>query len=110
MNIDLSPMYKIIDANVNELKNIDRQIRRIADKAIQFEKQNHQYINRTGNLERNTVAEVTKSGDEIEASLQMNTSYASYVVDKGYSRIYDAAEMMENDIEDYLTRLGTSFE
>lgn len=110
MNIDLSPLYKIIDANTDELKNIDRAIRRFAEKAIEYEKSNHTYKNRTGNLQQNTVAVVTKAGDQIEASLQMNTSYASFVVDRGFSEIHNAADMMENDIEDYLSRLGTSFE
>lgn len=110
MKVDLSSMYKIINEKTNELKMIDRAIRRFAQNAAAYERANHLYKNRTGNLEKSTIGKVTKSGDEIEASLQMNMDYASYVVNRGFSKIDEAAEMLENDIEDYLQRLGTTFE
>lgn len=106
MNIDLGPMYQLMKATSQELKNVDRYIRHAAKKAIDYEKANHPYVNRTGNLELNTVAQVQKSANEFSISLQMNTDYASYVVGRGYSKIETAAAMMEADIDNYLQRFG----
>lgn len=106
MKIDLGPMYQLINASKAELRNIDRYMRHAADKAAAYERANHTYTNRTGNLERSTQGHVTKSGDSFEVSLEMGMDYASYVVDRGFSKIDIAAQMMESDIEDYLRRSG----
>jgi hypothetical protein len=106
MKLDLSQLYEIVDATTQELKNIDRKMRHAVEDAAAFERANHTYINRTGNLEKSTIGKVTKNLNEFEASLQMNMSYASCVVDKGFSKIDVAAKMAEAEIEDYLRRYG----
>jgi len=109
MNIDLGPFYKILNSNKQELNNIARKLRHAAENAANYEKQNHTYTNRTGNLEASTKGIVTKSGDEFEVSLVMEMEYASYVVARGFSQIDIAAKMMESDIENYLSRIGIQF-
>ena len=106
MKVDLGPLYKIIEANKQELKNIDRKMRHAVEDAAAFERANHMYINRTGNLERSTIGKVTKDGAEFEITLEMGMDYASYVADKGLSKIDVAAKMAEAEIEDYLRRYG----
>jgi hypothetical protein len=106
MKIDMGALYQIIEANKQELKNIDRKMRHAVEEAAAFERANHTYINRTGNLEKSTVGRIVKSGDEFEMTLEMGMDYASYVVDKGLSKIDVAAKMAEADIEDYLRRYG----
>lgn len=106
MKIDLGPLYEIVDATKQELKNIDRKMRHAVEDAAAFERANHTYINRTGNLEKSTIGRVTKDGSEFEVALEMSMPYASYVVDKGLSKIDIAAKMAEDDIDDYLRRYG----
>lgn len=106
MKIDLGAIYQIEAATKQELKNIDRAMRRFADQAAQYEKQNHTYKNRTGNLERSTKGVVSKSGDTFEVSLIAGMDYASYVNARGFMVIDYAAQMMEANIEDYLSRFG----
>lgn len=105
MEVDLKSIYEIQEATTQELRNIDRAIRRFAEQAAAYERQNHYYKNRTGNLERSTKAHVTKTGDTIEASLVMGMYYASFVVGRGFSQIDVAEKMMESNIESYLSRI-----
>lgn len=106
MKIDLTSLYEIVNGTKQELNNIARKMRHSVENAAEFERNNHTYINRTGNLEKSTIGRVTKDGSEFEVALEMSMPYASYVVDKGLSKIDIAAKMAEDDIEDYLRRNG----
>lgn len=109
MKVDLTEVYRIEGAATAELRNIDRALRRFAAKAAAYERANHTYKNRTGNLERSTQGSVTKDGDTFEVSLVMGMEYASYVVGRGFSQIDIAEQMLATDIEDYLNRVGFFF-
>ena len=109
MKVDLTEVIQVQDASLAELKNIDRAMRRYVQKAAAYERANHYYQNRTGNLERSTQGSVTKDGDTFEVSLVMGMDYASYVVGRGFSQIDVAEKMLETDIENYLNNLGLFF-
>lgn len=106
MKIDLGTIYKIEQATRAELKNIDRAMRRFAAEAAEYERSNHTYKNRTGNLQRSTKGIVTKDGASFEVCLVAGMEYASYVNARGYMVIDYAAKMMEANIDSYLSRSG----
>lgn len=106
MKIDLSEIYQVQEATLNELKKMQRKFARFAEQAAAYERGSHRYQNRTGNLEGSTRGYATRQGDEIEVSLEMGMDYASYVVDRGFSNIDVAEKMLATNIENYLTTIG----
>lgn len=79
---------------------------------LDIERQGHPYRNRTGNLERSTISyDAADPRDrEIVVVAEMGMSYASFVNDRGYSRIDDvmrnAGEEIENRLEQEAKKLA----
>lgn len=100
-------IVKTIESIKIKLKQTRDEIIQYADEAIQYEKQNHPYQNRTGNLEASTQYVVYSNNENLlHVNLEMNMFYASFVLDKGFSLIDQAAEDMYQKIEDLLTDVG----
>jgi len=80
----------------------------IAERAADEERRSHAYQNRTGNLEASTVGiEAGESGDLYAVELRMGDAdapYASFVVNRGFSRFHDIAKRAANAIASMVSR------
>jgi hypothetical protein len=76
------------------------QMQRTVASAAREERQTHGYQNRTGDLEASTQAsEVMSVGDTDVVTLQADTSYASYVNDRGLMRLDELAATAGEELE-----------
>jgi hypothetical protein len=68
-----------------------------------FIRTHHRYTNRTGNLERSSQGVVTRySRDSIEAELQMNMVYASYVRGRGLTSFDEGVNLVKAELDEQL--------
>lgn len=80
-----------------------REMHRIIERAAREERRTHAYRNRTGRLERNTVAtDPITTDDGLQIDLAADTEYASYVNMRGLMQIDELAQRAEEEIEFYL--------
>jgi hypothetical protein len=72
----------------------------------QYERSNHTYQNRTGNLERSTKGKLVRVDRRaIRAELVMGMPYASYVVRRGFSTINSTSVRVRDSIRDQIARI-----
>lgn len=99
MKWDKAAHQKLVKALQEDLvKNMEY----IVGLGAQYERLNHKYTNRTGNLERSTKAVwVVKNSNELKINLEMGMEYASSVRNLGYSSIDTAAKQVEYALLEY---------
>lgn len=92
---------------ISFVRSVPRRMHRILAAAASEERRTHAYRNRTGTLQSETQAsEIRESGDETVIELAMNTEYASYVVDRGFSQFREIAERAADQIASMIDRGG----
>ena len=98
-----------IDLDISDLKRHRAEVRRafralprrmlkIGKFAADYERNSHEYQNRTGRLEASTQAALHESSDSPILVLMMTMPYASHVNRLGYSNIDEAAELCEQQL------------
>lgn len=91
-----SEAEKVLGSSGEMAKAIER---RLQEAAIE-ERFTHAYQNQTGHLQQSTGAVVVSESDnEVEIHLEMGEEYASYVVDRGYSKFEEIAAEAFADID-----------
>lgn len=84
------------------IKDLPKMALAVVKQSAAYERQSHRYRNRTGNLQRSTQGTMMRSSpSDIRLQLVMAQPYASFVVEKGLSNIYTAA----NDAEEAITEM-----
>lgn len=71
---------------------------RVGQFAAKYERDSHEYQNRTGMLEASTVASIQEGPGETVLELTMDMPYASYVVNRGFSNIDEAARLVIREL------------
>jgi hypothetical protein len=100
---DDTPLFSAQAAQ--KLRELPKVVEGVVKLGAAYERQHHEYRNRTGNLQRSTVGKlVRRSASEIRAELRMGMPYASYVVGMGLSQIQTAANAVEAELQDVLER------
>ncbi len=90
---------------ISFVRSVPRRMHRILLAAAAEERRTHTYRNRTFDLQNGTQAsEIRESGDEIAIELSMDTEYASYVVDRGFSQFREIAERAADQIATMIER------
>lgn len=80
--------YSDVALMIKKLENVDKTLLSQLKMAAMEERRTHRYINRTGRLERETKASMVRSSrNRAVGELVMNTDYASYIVQRGFSSI-----------------------
>ncbi len=99
MRVDLSDVLEAEERAYDELGNVAYLMHDAAKAGAEDEQRRHEYVNRTYKLQTNTTAEIEKiASTESIVTLQMDTEYASYVVNRGLSTIEQQAEKVERAI------------
>jgi hypothetical protein len=87
------------------LRELPKVVEGVVKLGAAYERQHHEYRNRTGDLQRSTEGKLTRrSATEIRAELRMGMPYASYVVGHGLSEIQTAANSIEAELNDVLEK------
>lgn len=89
-----------------EFAKTAEEMNRLVGLGAELERAEHRYQNRTGNLERSTMAHVISSSMrmsrvDLEMGFDPDAPYASYVVGRGFSAIGDVAERVESWLDDF---------
>lgn len=75
--------------------------------AVDYERHNHRYHNRTGSLENSTQVKITQNNLQmLEANIEIAMEYAPYVYAKGLMVIDLAMEMAQQNIDSYMEQFG----
>ncbi len=102
----VSAWLAITERTRSVLALLPAEMEQIAQRAAAYERANHTYVNRTGNLERSTVGKAYRVGaTDVTAELAMSMPYAGYVNRLGYSVIGEAWEHMTAELENHLQAL-----
>lgn len=100
IDLDIDDVFEFHDRVSEEFRQIPKMLRQAVRFGAQYERDNHEYKNRTRNLQRNTKGVIDESSrHEVVASITMGTEYASYVVNRGLSEIEDAAAHTEQILD-----------
>ncbi len=104
MSLDISEVLATERAAERHLdREVPREMHRIVAQAARDERRGHDYQNRTGDLERSTVAtEPVTNDDTVQVDLVAGMQYASYVNARGLMGIDELAQQAEQEIEYYL--------
>ena len=82
-----------------------REIQTAAKMGAAFERANHTYVSRSGDLQRSTQGKlIRKSREEIRAELSASAPYASYVQRRGFMAIGEASIRVGQAIEDAMRK------
>lgn len=74
---------------------------KVTEEAAAKERRTHPYQNRTGQLERMTVAKVISGPDPSVQEVVMDRPYASFVQNRGYTDIERHIEEARKDFDSY---------
>ena len=86
--IDVSGVTALMKEAQSELRKVAEALHDAAEEGAEYERGNHGYRNRTGNLERSTYADrPQRSGDSVSVEMGARAQYASFVEHRGYSHI-----------------------
>jgi hypothetical protein len=98
---DDTPLFSAEAAK--QLAALPAAVKSVVQLGAAYERQNHEYRNRTGALERTTIGRLERrTASDIRAELTMKQPYASYVVARGFSEIQTAANNVEAALVDLL--------
>lgn len=102
MPVDMSGLYAF-ERSVNRmLDNAGPGMKRILDGKAAIERRTHAYRNRTRRLEGSTFAlGPFHDGDGARVEFGARMEYASYVEDRGLSRVTDLARQATTEIDYY---------
>jgi hypothetical protein len=107
MPVDDSQVYALEKEAIRRIDDTYNHLITVTEQAAAKEVRGHRYQNQTGQLERNTVAKVlgaTPDGGEIE--LVMNRPYASFVNERGFSRIDQVAAEADRLHREHLEKVA----
>lgn len=94
------------ERHIRFIRNAPRVMKKRLDAAALEERRTHEYKNRTHDLENSTQAgEIIDVGNQKVVQLTMGMPYASYVNNRGLSRIDEIAKEAETETE-YLLDSG----
>jgi hypothetical protein len=100
IEIDISEVLDVEARAVAEMRLVPKIMRGIADVAASNERAQHDYKNRTGDLQKSTKGVTDLDGlDQAMVSLEMGEDYASFVVRRGLSEIEAQSRIADRAIE-----------
>lgn len=103
VKLDTRDMERAEGATETDLRERLRKVERRLKEAALEERLTHTYQNQTGHLQQSTAAVVVSEDDDgIEIHLEMGEEYATYVIDRGYSRFEKIASEAFQDIDGIL--------
>jgi hypothetical protein len=102
MPVDLSQVYALTRAAEKSLDATGAGMKKILDKAAQEERRTHEYTNRTFRLQGSTFALGPFSGADVDIEFGARMPYASFVENRGLSRVTEIALRSAIDIDYYL--------
>lgn len=107
MKFDKEAFNKLVKELEEELP---KQMEYIINLGAMYERVNHAYQNRTGNLERSTKAVwQRKSSQELRMNLEMGAYYASFIRKMGLSSIDVAAARTREALDDYFQSITKKY-
>lgn len=106
LHLDLTDVHRVTEQALKELREIPRKMLSVGQYWAAYERMTHAYQNRTGNLQRSTIATISKTDAETTLYLRMDMFYASYVNNLGYSNIDQAERKCRAQLDDILRNVG----
>lgn len=104
MNVDASDVHTFTRKSLRAFDRMPGDVFGFVEAGAKILVQTDPYQNRTGDLRASTLAiNYSDDVDAWEFSLNMETEYASYVRDRGFSRIDEVYGVVAQEIFGYLT-------
>jgi len=103
VDADYSDVYAMHREALKSLDRAPEQMKKILDRKAAEERRTHRYQNRTTMLEKSTFAsEVKEMGDAKSVEFGARMHYASYVDNRGLTRVHQLAQAAAREIEFFL--------
>lgn len=104
---DISEVLALEAYAIREIDRTYDNLIKVTEQEIRKEKRGHPYQNRTGNMERTTVATVHgATPDGGVCTMQIGVPYASYVNERGFSLIDRVAAEADRRHREYLEEVA----
>jgi len=100
VDVDLLDVFELTTEAKRVLGSVPREMKRTLDRAAREERRTHEYRNRTRYLEESTFAsEAVESDDEVRVEYGARTHYASYVDNRGLTRVRELADRADSEVQ-----------
>lgn len=100
VGVDMIDVFELTREAKSALGRVPRDMKRALDRAAREERRTHEYKNRTRNLEESTFAgELIEGQDEASVEYGARTHYASYVDNRGLTRVRGLAERADAELQ-----------
>ncbi len=83
MQVDISEALELGDFAADQLKGIKSEFRQAGADCAKYSKQQHQYVNRTGQAQAKTRSITEEIGDSLFTLVTIEVPYASYLMKGG---------------------------